>query len=110
MQAQRAPKSAEKREAAPKQVTLLDLKKCTAIGIRMARLKVPWQQAADAILSLDPVAFASAEDVNTIVQCLPSDDERSMLQVGVWGAASCAVGNSVLGGRLGGRWSTACWQ
>lgn len=33
------PKSA----AAPKTTNVLDLKRLTAIGIRMSRLKVPWQ-------------------------------------------------------------------
>lgn len=134
----RAPRAA-KAESAPKQVTLLDLKRCTAIGIKMARLKVPWQvrahtqggapatldvalfrrgscqrsvrhdlraascaaltkeisgneqpvpplpcwqSAADAILCLDPAAFETAEDIATVMQCLPSEDERGMLQVG----------------------------
>ncbi len=103
---------------------MLDLKRCTAIGIRMARLRVPWQvrdqgfrsirrgfervgfslppfpspstitrpthpppnpqpqAAADAILSLDPAAFEGAEDVATVMQCLPTEDERNLLQVG----------------------------
>ncbi|KAI8474711.1 MAG: hypothetical protein J3K34DRAFT_407096 [Monoraphidium minutum] len=78
-QVQRAPRAA-KADAAPKQVTLLDLKRCTAIGIRMARLRVPWQAAADAILSLDSAAFEGAEDVSTLVQCLPTEDERGTLQ------------------------------
>ncbi len=38
LQVTRAPKA--KADAAPKAVTVLDLKRCTAIGIRMARLKV----------------------------------------------------------------------
>jgi hypothetical protein len=74
----RAPRAAK--EAAPKQVTVLDLKRCTAIGIKMARLRVPWQAAADAILSLDAAAFEGAEDVATVMQCLPTEDERNTLQ------------------------------
>ncbi|KAF8060333.1 FH6 [Scenedesmus sp. PABB004] len=66
--------------AAPKQVTLLDLKRCTAIGIRMARLKVPWPEVGAAILSLDGAALGSAEDVATVVQCLPTPDERTTLE------------------------------
>ncbi|KIY91783.1 Formin-like protein 18, partial [Monoraphidium neglectum] len=40
----------------------------------------PPKAAADAILSLDRTAFESAEDVSTLMQCLPSEDERSTLQ------------------------------
>lgn len=42
------------------------------------------QAAADAILSLDGAAFESAEDVSTVMQCLPSEEERNTLQVRVW--------------------------
>ncbi|KAF6256854.1 formin homology 2 domain-containing protein [Scenedesmus sp. NREL 46B-D3] len=64
----------------PKQVNLLDLKRCTAVGIRMARLKVPWQAVGCAILSLDGAAFEGADDIATVLQCLPSDEERAVLQ------------------------------
>ncbi|KAI8466315.1 MAG: hypothetical protein J3K34DRAFT_460936 [Monoraphidium minutum] len=73
----RAPRQ---RDAAPKHVTVLDLKRCTAIGIRMARLRVPWQDAAAAVVSLDPAVLGSADDVATLLQCLPTDDERAALQ------------------------------
>eukprot|EP00879_Flechtneria_rotunda_P013653 GHRR01014263.1.p1 GENE.GHRR01014263.1~~GHRR01014263.1.p1 ORF type:complete len:984 (+),score=468.20 GHRR01014263.1:955-3906(+) len=62
------------------QTNLLDLKKCTAIGIRMARLKVPWPDVGAAILALDPKAFAGADDIMTVQQCLPSEDEKGVLQ------------------------------
>ncbi|WIA23864.1 hypothetical protein OEZ85_013518 [Tetradesmus obliquus] len=71
-----ASKAAEK----PKQLNLLDLKRCTAVGIRMARLKVPWQGVGAAILSLDGTAFEGAEDIGTVLQCLPSEEEKGVLQ------------------------------
>lgn len=64
----------------PKQVNLLDLKKCTGIGIRMSRLKVPWPDVAAAILSLDSRAFENADDVLTVLACLPTDEEKTILQ------------------------------
>jgi hypothetical protein len=65
----------------PKQVNLLDLKRCTAVGIRMARLKVPWQAVGCAILSLDGAAFEGADDISTVLQCVPSEEEKGVLQV-----------------------------
>jgi hypothetical protein len=67
----------------PKQVNLLDLKRCTAVGIRMARLKVPWQSVGCAILSLDGAAFEGADDISTVLQCVPSEEEKGVLQVRV---------------------------
>lgn len=58
---------------------MLDLKRATGIGIRMARLRVPWQQVPAAVAALDPAAFACAEDVVAVLQCAPSEDEAQML-------------------------------
>ncbi|GAB4818742.1 hypothetical protein N2152v2_005788 [Parachlorella kessleri] len=62
-----------------KQLAVLDLKRATGIGIRMARLAVPWQQIPAAAAALDPSVFRSSEDVQAVLQCLPTDDEAQML-------------------------------
>jgi hypothetical protein len=67
---------------------VLQLKRCTDLGIIMKKLKLPWPQVADAILKLDPVCLASGEDVQTLEKCLPSDDERKDFQVG-WVGRCC---------------------
>jgi hypothetical protein len=47
----------------------------------MARLKVPWQAVGCAILSLDGAAFEGADDISTVLQCVPSEEEKGVLQV-----------------------------
>ena len=89
---------------------VLQLKRCTDLGIIMKKLKLPWPHVADAILKLDPVCLASGEDVQTLEKCLPTDDERKDFQVG-WERSH------VLGGingrssfcRLGGPASQGGW-
>lgn len=63
------------------QVNILELKKVTGIGIRMSRLKVPWQEVGDAIVALDSKALETAEDVQTIMACLPDADDKKKFQV-----------------------------
>ena len=45
----------------------------------MARLAVPWQQIPAAAAALDPSVFRSSDDVQAVLQCLPTDDEAQML-------------------------------
>eukprot|EP00854_Cymbomonas_tetramitiformis_P007410 gene7410-8823_t len=61
-------------------VSLLSLKRATQIGILMSRLRVPWQEVAEAVLTLSSVAFTSEEDVETLIKCVPTDDEENILQ------------------------------
>ncbi|KAK9800865.1 hypothetical protein WJX73_002751 [Symbiochloris irregularis] len=62
-----------------KQLAVLELKRATTIGIRMARLRVPWEAVSIAIETLDPAVFCSAEDVHTVLACLPTEEERALL-------------------------------
>ena len=39
-------------------------------------------------MAMDAGVFSSAEDVATVAQCLPSDDERGLLEVHFFGGAS----------------------
>ncbi|KAK9830554.1 hypothetical protein WJX72_012430 [[Myrmecia] bisecta] len=71
--------SLKKATTAAKKLAVLDLKRATAIGIRMSRLKVPWEHMRTAIVTLDGDAFRNADDVRTLLQCVPTDDERKML-------------------------------
>lgn len=64
-----------------KKESLLDVKKMTSIGIRMSRLKVPWTEVGDAILTLDSKALGNAEDIQMILACLPGDDDKTKLKV-----------------------------
>lgn len=41
----------------------------------------PPKAVSEAIQSMDAAVFSSAEDVATVVQCLPSEDERGLLEV-----------------------------
>lgn len=82
---------APKETAAPKKVSVLDMKRLTAIGIKIARLRVPWQEVRDAILRLDEKAFTTAEDIQAVLQCIPTDEEASALQAFVQSGQSVEV-------------------
>lgn len=43
--------------------------------------QVPWTEVGAAILQLEAKAFTDAEDIQTVMACLPSEDERNTLQV-----------------------------
>eukprot|EP00891_Asterochloris_glomerata_P002244 jgi/Astpho2/2244/fgenesh1_pg.00040_%23_71_t len=63
-----------------RKLAVLELKRAENIGIRMSRLRVPWQQVEQAIIRLDPAVFHSLEDVETVLQCVPTEDEQKLLQ------------------------------
>ncbi|KAK9832732.1 hypothetical protein WJX81_005524 [Elliptochloris bilobata] len=65
--------------AVGKQLAVLDLKRATAIGIRMSRLSLPWREMADAVRRLDPAALSSADAVHAVAACVPSADEARLL-------------------------------
>jgi hypothetical protein len=65
-----------------KKLAVLDLKRATGIGIRMARLSVPWNQIREAIMICDEDVLKTSDDVETVLACVPSEDEFRMLQVG----------------------------
>ncbi len=73
-------KAKDKKDEKPKAVNVLDLKRCTAIGVAMKKLRLPWQQMPGAIIGLDPAAFATTEDIGFVIQCCPSADEANMLR------------------------------
>ncbi|KAA6421764.1 MAG: formin domain containing, partial [Trebouxia sp. A1-2] len=65
---------------ARQKLAVLDLKRATAVGIRMSRLRVPWQRIPHAIIKLDFKAFQTADDVRAVLQCVPTQDEANLLQ------------------------------
>ncbi len=67
--------------AGPKKLAVLELKRATGIGIRMARLPVPWCHVREAILTCDDKVLRAADDVETILACVPTDEENRMLEV-----------------------------
>ena len=40
---------------------------------------MPWERMAEAVATLDGHAFQTADDVHTVLACLPTEDERAML-------------------------------
>lgn len=64
-----------------KKLAVLDLKRATGIGIRMARLPAPWANIREAIMTCDEEVLKTSEDVETVLGCLPTDEEWRMLQV-----------------------------
>jgi hypothetical protein len=73
-------KDKDKKDEKPKPVNVLDLKRCTGIGVAMKKLKLPWQQMPGAIIGLDPQAFGTTEDIGFVMQCIPTADEANMLR------------------------------
>ncbi|BDA46913.1 probable formin-like protein 13 at C-terminar half [Coccomyxa sp. Obi] len=73
-------KKAPEKQSAVKQLAILELKRATAIGIRMAGLKVHWSKAAEAIMRLDAAVLAGADDARTVLACVPTAEERSMFE------------------------------
>ncbi|KAL0049978.1 hypothetical protein WJX82_001917 [Trebouxia sp. C0006] len=65
---------------ARQKLAVLDLKRATAVGIRMSRLRVPWQKIPHAVIKLDSKAFQTADDVRAVLQCVPTQDEANLLQ------------------------------
>ena len=49
-------------------------------GLLTPCCRVPWQQVEQAIIRLDPAVFQSLEDVDTVLQCVPTEDEQKLLQ------------------------------
>ncbi|KAL0027450.1 hypothetical protein WJX77_001937 [Trebouxia sp. C0004] len=65
---------------ARQKLAVLDLKRATAVGIRMSRLRVPWQSIPHAVIKLDSNAFQTADDVRAVLHCVPTQDEANLLQ------------------------------
>lgn len=72
-----------------KKLAVLDLKRATGIGIRMARLPVPWVDIRDAILTCDEEVLRTCEDVQTVLACIPNEEEKRMLEVHCGSGSVC---------------------
>lgn len=79
---QRSKKAKVNSNSPAKKLAVLDLKRATGIGIRMARLSVPWQRIREAIMTCDEDVLRTSDDVETVLACLPTEEEMRMLQVG----------------------------
>ncbi|EFN54922.1 hypothetical protein CHLNCDRAFT_134639 [Chlorella variabilis] len=62
-------------------VAVLDTRRATNIGIRIARLSAPWQRVAAAVAALDPQQLLrSADDISAVRECVPRADELKLLR------------------------------
>lgn len=72
-------------------LVVLDLKHATAIGIRMARLKVGWRDAPAAAARYDVRLLQSTEDIDALLDCIPTQDQATALEAYVAGAGPSAL-------------------
>lgn len=79
-------------------LAVLDLRRATGMGIRMARTRVPWREVPAAVAALDRAALSTADDVAAVLQCLPTSDEAAALQsfVGADGGGEAALADAEL--------------
>lgn len=62
-----------------KTVIAMDMKRATAVGISLAKFNASQDAIIRAIIRLDDSVFKSSENVEAIIKCIPTDDERKML-------------------------------
>jgi hypothetical protein len=71
---------------------VLDLKRATAIGIRLSRLGLPWDMVPPAAAAADAELLGGAEGVHAVLQCLPSEEEMRVLRSYVEGGGEESLG------------------
>ncbi|QDZ24484.1 formin [Chloropicon primus] len=64
---------------AKKTVMAMDMKRATAVGISLAKFNVPQDTIIRGIIRLDGDIFMSSENVEAIIKCIPTDDEKKVL-------------------------------
>eukprot|EP01025_Chloroclados_australasicus_P042860 TRINITY_DN4558_c0_g1_i5.p1 TRINITY_DN4558_c0_g1~~TRINITY_DN4558_c0_g1_i5.p1 ORF type:complete len:1620 (+),score=228.53 TRINITY_DN4558_c0_g1_i5:277-5136(+) len=63
-----------------RQLKVLDIKRATAIGILLNKFPVPWEKIRDTIITLDKNILKSADDVSTLLEMLPKEDEKAKIE------------------------------
>ena len=62
-----------------KTVLAMDMKRATAVGISLAKFNASQDDIVRAIVRLDDSVFKSSENVEAILKCVPTDEERKAL-------------------------------
>ena len=70
----------KKKRAVLQKEQVLDVKRATAVGILMSRMRLNWKEMPRAIFTMSDDVFQSVEDAETLLNIIPTDDEVKLLK------------------------------